>query len=103
MLTLIRSRRFETWLRDLADKKARARILARLTAAAQGHFGDCKALGDGLSEMRVHVGAGYRLYFVRTGATVYVMLAGGDKSTQSRDIVAAKAMARELGARDDEG
>src|SRR5580698_4899211 len=54
MLTLIRSARFETWLRRLADKKARARILARLANASQGHFGDCKSVGGGVSEMRIH-------------------------------------------------
>ncbi len=81
---------------DLADTKAKARILARLRSATFGNFGDCEAVGEGVSEMRVHAGPGYRVYFTRKGATVYLLLAGGDKSTQKRDIARAKAMAREL-------
>jgi putative addiction module killer protein len=61
-----------------------------------GNFGDCEPVGEGVSEMRVHVGAGYRVYFVRTGAIVYVLLTGGDKSSQRRDIARAKSMARAL-------
>jgi putative addiction module killer protein len=61
-----------------------------------GAFGDCQAVGEGVSEMRVHVGPGYRVYFVRTGATVYVLLTGGDKSSQKQDIARAKSMARAL-------
>jgi putative addiction module killer protein len=83
-------------LSDLADTKAKARILARLRSATFGNFGDCEAVGEGVSEMRVHAGPGYRVYFTRKGATVYLLLAGGDKSTQKRDISRAKAMAREL-------
>lgn len=81
---------------DLADTKAKAKILARLRSATFGNFGDCEAVGEGVSEMRVHAGPGYRVYFTRKGATVYLLLAGGDKSTQKRDIARAKAMAREL-------
>src|SRR5271155_2139850 len=102
MLTLIRSARFETWLRRLADKKARARILARLASASQGHFGDCKSVGGGVSEMRIHAGPGYRLYFTRTGLAIYVFLVGGDKSSQARDLEAAKTMAKRLGANENE-
>jgi putative addiction module killer protein len=97
MLTVIRSTRFENWLRRLADQKARARILARLTSISQGHLGDCKPVGDGVSEMRIHFGPGYRLYFTRTDGALYVFLVGGDKSSQTRDVEAAKAMARSLG------
>jgi putative addiction module killer protein len=98
MLTLVRSTRFENWMRHLADQKARAKILARLTSATQGHFGDCKRLGEGVTEMRIHTGPGYRIYFTRTDVAIYVLLVGGDKSSQARDIEAAKAMARTLGA-----
>ena len=96
MNTLLRSSGFDVWLSDLADQKAKARILARLTSATFGNFGDCAPVGEGVSEMRVHVGAGYRIYFVRTGLTVYVLLAGGVKASQAKDITKAKKMAREL-------
>lgn len=96
MLTLVRSKRFDAWLVRLADQKARARILNRLDRASLGNFGDCKSIGEGVSEMRIDAGPGYRVYFVRRGVAVYVLLTGGDKATQDRDIVEAKAMAREL-------
>ena len=81
----------------LADAKGKARILARLRSAAFGNFGDCEAVGEGVSEMRVHVGPGYRVYFTRAERTVYLLLTGGDKSTkQTRDIVRARTMARAL-------
>ncbi len=70
--------------------------MARLNSAALGNFGDCEPVGDGVSEMRVHFGPGYRVYFVRKGATVYVLLTGGDKGTQRRDIERAKQIAREF-------
>jgi len=94
--TLLRSSDFDAWLSDLADQKAKARILARLTSAAFGNFGDCEPVGEGVSEMRIHVGAGYRVYYTRAGSTVYVLLAGGAKATQAKDIARAKRMAREF-------
>jgi probable addiction module antidote protein/putative addiction module killer protein len=78
------------WLSHLPDQKAKARILARLTSATFGNFGDCEPVGEGVSEMRIHVGAGYRIYYTRTGSTIYVLLAGGVKASQTRDIVKAK-------------
>ena len=96
MNTLLRSGHFDAWLAGLADQKAKARILARLVSARLGNFGDCASVGEGVSEMRIHVGAGYRVYFVRTELVVYVLLVGGDKSSQSRDIARAKQMARDL-------
>jgi len=80
----------------VADQKAKARILARLRSATLGNFGDCEPVGEGVSKMRVHVGAGYRAYYTRTGSAVYVLLAGGAKATQTKDIAKAKQMAREL-------
>jgi putative addiction module killer protein len=80
----------------LRDGQAKARVLARIASAQHGNFGDCKAIGAGVSEMRIDVGPGYRLYFVRRAETVYLLLAGGDKSTQVRDIRRAKTMMREL-------
>jgi len=65
-------------------------------SAIHGNFGDSEPVGEGISEMRIHVGAGYRVYYMRTGTTVYLLLAGGDKSTQRKDITHAKKIAREL-------
>jgi putative addiction module killer protein len=96
MNTLIRSSVFSDWLNSLNDQKAKARILHRLSQASLGNFGDCEPVGEGVSEMRIHHGPGFRVYFVRHGAAVYVLLCGGDKSSQRRDIVRAKRMAREL-------
>jgi putative addiction module killer protein len=96
MNTLIRSSDFDAWLSALADQIGKARILARLRSATFGNFGDCESVGDGVSEMRVHVGPGYRVYFTRTDATAFALLTGGDKSTQKRDIARAKILANEL-------
>lgn len=96
MFTLIQSSVFEAWLLAVADPKAKARILARLRSAVLGNFGDCEPVGEGVSEMRVHIGAGYRVYYMRTGTTVYVLLTGGNKSSQKKDIALAKKMAREF-------
>src|SRR6202047_4367207 len=94
--TLLRSSDFDTWLSRLADQKAKARILARITSPTFGNFSDCEPVGEGVSEMRVHVGAGYRVYYTRTGSTVYVLRAGGVKASQTKDIAKAKKMAREF-------
>lgn len=98
MPTFVSSSGFDVWLRDLADQKARARTLgwARLRSSGLGNFGDCKPVGEGVSEMRIDIGPGYRVYFVREGREVYRLLVGGDKSSQDQDIERAKAMAREL-------
>lgn len=96
MNTLIRTEEFAQWLAKLRDPKGKARIIARLEAAALGNFGDCEPVGEGVSEMRIHTGPGYRVYFTRQGQVVYVLLLGGDKSTQRRDITRAIKMARLL-------
>jgi putative addiction module killer protein len=96
MNTIIRSSDFDAWLSALGDHKAKARILARITAAKLSNFGDVEPVGEGVSEMRIHVGAGYRVYFTRTELTIYFLLTGGDKSSQKRDIARAKSMARAL-------
>jgi putative addiction module killer protein len=96
MNTFLRSSDFDAWLSGLTDHKAKARILARLRSATLGNFGDCEPVGEGVSEMRIYVGPGYRVYFVRMGTTVYFLLTGGDKSSQKQDIARAKKMAREL-------
>lgn len=96
MYSFIQSSVFESWLAGLKDRTAKARILARLKSAAFGNFGDCKPIGEGLSEMRVHVGAGYRVYYMRKGQTVYLLLMGGSKSTQKKDIEKALKLAKEF-------
>lgn len=73
------------------DKGVRARILTRIDRVKQGNFGDCKSLGDGVSELRMTFGSGYRVYYGIDGDTVVILLCGGDKSTQSADIETAKA------------
>ncbi len=95
MFTFFRHAIFDAWLRGLKDAKGKARILARIRSAEHGNFGDCKPVGDGVSEMRVNIGPGYRVYFCRRGAVVYLLLCGGDKSTQKRDIKRAKVLALE--------
>lgn len=92
MYTILRSNVFAEWLDGLTDEQAKARILARVLSAEKGNFGDCAPVGGGISEMRVHVGPGYRVYYVQHGKLVYLLLCGGDKSTQKRDIKQAKAI-----------
>lgn len=83
---------FADWLKKLKDVNAKARIITRIRAAELGNFGDCAAVGDGVSEMRLHFGPGYRIYFWRDGVQVYWLLAGGNKSSQKRDIERAKEL-----------
>jgi putative addiction module killer protein len=90
---------FEEWLDNLKDKRAAARVLARLARVRQGNLGDCKSVGEGVSELRVDYGPGYRVYFGRDGHTLVVLLCGGDKRTQERDIRQAKQSWREYKAR----
>jgi putative addiction module killer protein len=94
--SLIATPEFEHWLGKMRDAKGKARILSRLDSAALGNFGDCQPVSEGVSEMRIHFGPGYRVYFTRRGTFVYVLLIGGDKATQKRDIKRAIQMAREL-------
>ena len=94
MNTLLRSDEFDAWLAGLKDAVGRARILARLRAAEAGNFGDCQPVGEGVSEMRIHTGPGYRLYYMQYRSVIYLLLSGGDKSTQKRDIKRAIRMAR---------
>jgi putative addiction module killer protein len=81
---------FDHWLAGLRDPKAKARIVARLISAELGNFGDTESVGERVSEMRIHTGPGYRVYFSRQGEVVYLLLCGGDKSSQWRDIKHAK-------------
>lgn len=96
MYTLRQTEEFQEWLDGLKDFRAQVRIAARLRLAEAGSLGDWRSVGDEVSEMRVDVGPGYRLYFTRRGNVLIIMLAGGDKSTQSRDIKRAKRILKEL-------
>jgi putative addiction module killer protein len=96
MNTFLRSDEFDAWLSSLKDKVGRARIIHRIRSAEHGNFGDCEQVGEGVSEMRVHFGPGYRVYFTRRGDVVYLLLLGGNKSSQKRDIKRAIEMARAI-------
>jgi putative addiction module killer protein len=97
--TVIEIRQTETyfqWFDSLRDRQARARINARIRRLSLGNVGDVKPIGEGVSELRIDFGPGYRVYFVQRGQTLVVLLAGGDKRTQDRDIKKALKLAREL-------
>ncbi len=96
MNTFLVTDEFDAWLTQLRDPVAKARIAVRIRSAELGNFGDCEPVGEGVSEMRIHVGAGYRLYYTRRGSVVYLLLCGGDKSSQKRDIKRAKALLKTL-------
>jgi len=87
---------FDLWFDALKDRVGKARIAARIRRAELGNFGDCAPVGEGVSEMRIHVGPGYRVYFKQVGMEVYLLLAGGDKTSKSRDIQTALELARHL-------
>jgi putative addiction module killer protein len=87
---------FARWFDRLRDSRARMRITARIRRLSIGNFGDVRPIGGGISEMRIDYGPGYRIYFVRRGESLIFLLAGGDKSTQDRDIARAHELARSL-------
>ncbi len=87
---------FDDWFVGLRDKLAQKRIQARIRRAELGNFGDCEPVGEGVSEMRIHYGPGYRVYFAQRGMEIVILLAGGDKSTQGKDIRTALELARKL-------
>lgn len=87
---------FDDWLAGLSDSRARARVEARIRRAELGNLGDCGPVGEGVSEMRIHYGPGYRVYFIQKGLEVLILLGGGDKSTQSKDIKAAVELAKQV-------
>ncbi len=95
MYTILRSLTFDRWLGRLRDRQAVNRIVARLLAAEDGHFGDVRPVGGGVSEMRIQYGPGYRIYFITQDTELIVLLCGGDKDSQRRDIERAKRMATE--------
>lgn len=95
MMQIIQSETFNKWATGLRDLQARALVASRLLRLSQGMANDIAALGDSLFELRLHAGPGYRIYFIREGATVVVLLSGGTKGSQARDILKAKHLAHQ--------
>ncbi|MGA7978866.1 MAG: type II toxin-antitoxin system RelE/ParE family toxin [Chromatiaceae bacterium] len=95
MIEIVESATFSRWVRALRDIRARARILARIDRMADGNFGDVAPIGGGLSEARVHYGPGYRVYFMQHHEALVILLCGGTKKSQAKDIESAKQIAQD--------
>lgn len=95
VVEIVESATFKSWVSNLRDRQAVARINARLRRVSLGNFGDTNWVGDGIYELRIHYGPGYRVYFLRERTTLVVLLCGGDKDSQRRDIERARQLARE--------
>ena len=93
MMEIRETQEFSNWLRALRDQRGKAKILIRIDRLARGNPGDVEPVGEGVSELRVDYGPGYRVYFAKRGATLLLLLCGGDKKTQARDIARAKRLA----------
>ncbi len=96
MIEVRKTEVFSSWFNSLRDKRAKARIQARIDRVEVGHFGDVAPVGEGVSELRIFYGPGYRVYFVKQGLAVVILLSGGDKSTQNTDIIQAKELAKQI-------
>lgn len=96
MIEVLETDEFKAWLAGLRDRQAKFAIGVRLARLMRGSLGDLRPVGDGVSELRFHIGPGYRIYLVRRGNVLIVLLHGGDKSSQARDIEKVKAIARSL-------
>ncbi len=96
MIEIRKTEIFAKWIDELHDIRARARILVRIERLASGNPGDVKSVGEGVSELRIGYGPGYRVYYKKQGQKVVILLAGGDKSTQAKDIKTALRLARNL-------
>ncbi len=96
MIEVRTTTKFTEWFKSLKDRRAKARIQARIDRVEMGHFGDVAPIGEGVSELRIFYGPGYRVYFVQKDAVVVILLSGGDKSSQKADIAKAKEIARQL-------
>ena len=100
-MTIKKTRHFLEWESQLRDSRALIRIQARIRRLSLGNPGDAKSVGEGVMEMRIHYGPGYRVYFTRRGSELVILLVGGDKSTQSRDIGLAKRIANNIESQED--
>ncbi len=96
MKTIYTTEVFDGWFDSLRDKQAGRRIQARIDRAEEGNFGDHKSVGDSVLEMRIHHGPGYRVYFTQRGLEIVILLAGGVKSSQAKDVQTAQDLARQL-------
>ena len=96
MPTIHETEEFSAWMSKLRDARGKAKIAARIDRLAQGNPGDVAPVGEGISEMRIHFGPGYRVYFVQRGGEIVILLCGGEKSTQTRDIKLALKLAASL-------
>ncbi len=96
MKSILTTEVFDNWFASLKDKQASRRIQVRIDRAEDGNFGDCKPVGEGVSEMRIHHGPGYRVYFMQREMEIVILLAGGNKSTQTKDIKTALEIARQI-------
>ena len=96
MLEIRKTAIFAKWIANLKDRKAKARIQARIDRVELGHFGDVASVGDGVNELRIFYGPGYRVYFIQRNMVVVILLSGGDKGSQQADIAKAKEIARQL-------
>lgn len=96
MITIHQTDRFARWLSDLKNLAAKIQILRRLKRIEGGNFGDTKSVGDGVHEIRIHTGPGYRIYYTYYGEEIIFLLSGGDKDSQDADIIRAKEIAKEI-------
>ena len=96
MIEILQTEEYSSWFERLRDRQARARILARIRRMSLGNPGDVEPVGEGVSEMKIDYGPGYRVYYKQRGKTLVVLLAGGDKKSQKRDIKKAQELAQEL-------
>jgi len=96
MIEVRKTEIFTKWLINLKDRKAKARIQARIDRVEMGNFGDVSPVGEGVSELRIFYGPGYRVYFVKRNSVVVILLSGGDKSSQKSDIAKAKEISKQL-------
>ena len=96
MIEIRQTDEYESWFERLRDREVRFRIIARIRRLSLGNLGDVKPVGEGVSELRITFGPGYRIYIKQQGETLIVLLAGGDKSSQKRDVERAKQLARDL-------
>ena len=96
MIEIRQTRTFTKWIKGLADRRAKLALAKRIDRLGYGYMGDAKLVGGGITELRLHIGPGYRVYFTQIGDAIVVLLCGGDKGSQARDIVRAKALMNEL-------